>query len=207
SRRELRIVACLKMPQKSLSILFRVAVMRWFSPGLPVVFPNGLGKAMIVFLSGCCLGGLLTLTSCSGLSAQPAQQVRDLPRGTMRSPENFLERDRNFHSHLRLTGELPNATEQVSYRARILISGGTAPYRFSTIIGSLPPGLQLNRSTGEISGVPVIDGTYQFGILGRDSSNSAGARRFRITVQAATQSSSIGIAVSPSAATVASGNN
>jgi Putative Ig domain len=42
--------------------------------------------------------------------------------------------------------------------------GGTPPYLFSVSSGALPAALQLNSTTGEISGTPGQSGLYQFNI-------------------------------------------
>ena len=39
------------------------------------------------------------------------------------------------------------------------VMGGTAPYTYS-IVGTLPPGLTLNTSTGEVTGTPTAAGTF-----------------------------------------------
>ncbi len=39
------------------------------------------------------------------------------------------------------------------------VTGGTAPYMYS-IVGTLPPGLHLNTSTGEVTGTPTASGTF-----------------------------------------------
>src|SRR5271166_2541592 len=39
------------------------------------------------------------------------------------------------------------------------VTGGTAPYTFS-IVGTLPPGLTLNTSTGAVMGTPTASGTF-----------------------------------------------
>ena len=41
----------------------------------------------------------------------------------------------------------------------LTVTGGTAPYKFS-IVGTLPPGLTLNTSTGAVTGTPTAAGTF-----------------------------------------------
>jgi hypothetical protein len=48
-------------------------------------------------------------------------------------------------------------------------SGGTPPYSFNVSVGALAQGLQLNASTGEISGKPTTAGLYQFNIKATDT--------------------------------------
>jgi hypothetical protein len=40
------------------------------------------------------------------------------------------------------------------------VSGGTVPYTFSLASGTLPAGLNLNTSTGAITGTPIASGTF-----------------------------------------------
>jgi hypothetical protein len=50
----------------------------------------------------------------------------------------------------------------IAYSDTLAVIGGTAPYAFSIVSGSLPPGLTLNPSTGRITGAPTTAGTYTF---------------------------------------------
>ena len=52
------------------------------------------------------------------------------------------------------------ATVGVAYNAVSSVSGGSAPYFFSISSGSLPPGLVLNKTTGSITGIPLVAGSY-----------------------------------------------
>jgi choice-of-anchor A domain-containing protein/uncharacterized repeat protein (TIGR01451 family) len=62
----------------------------------------------------------------------------------------------------------------------ITLSGGTAPYTFS-IVNTLPAGLALNTSTGEITGIPTASGSFSIkvtdakGIIATGCSFSIGA--------------------------------
>lgn len=47
----------------------------------------------------------------------------------------------------------------VPYTHTFPASGGTTPYTFSISVGSLPPGLTLNTSTGVVSGTPTGSGS------------------------------------------------
>jgi hypothetical protein len=65
------------------------------------------------------------------------------------------------------TISLPNGTVGVSYSASLSASGGTTPYSWSLVGGSLPPGLRLSPR-GVISGRPTSSGTFNFAVQVRD---------------------------------------
>ena len=52
----------------------------------------------------------------------------------------------------------------------VAVTGGTPPYTFTVTSGSLPPGLQLNTTTGQIKGTPQAAGLTQFTVTLKDSS-------------------------------------
>lgn len=53
-------------------------------------------------------------------------------------------------------------TLNIPFGAYLTATGGTPPYTFSIISGSLPPLLVLNSSTGAITGVPTVPGAYPY---------------------------------------------
>ena len=66
----------------------------------------------------------------------------------------------------------------------ISASGGVAPLTYTVSVGSLPPGLTLNPSTGVISGTPTVANTYNFTITVTDSGSpmSTGSRAYTIVI-------------------------
>lgn len=82
------------------------------------------------------------------------------------------------------TTALPDGTTDAAYSEALQASGGTPPYSWSVSSGSLPPGLSLNATTGEIAGIPTTAGTYTFEARVSDSASPAltGARVLSITV-------------------------
>ncbi|WP_253944554.1 Ig-like domain repeat protein [Pseudogemmobacter hezensis] len=72
---------------------------------------------------------------------------------------------------------LPAGEAQIGYTQRLSASGGQAPYAFTVSAGALPPGLTLDRLTGDLSGTPQVPGTHQFTVTVTDHlGNSASAR-------------------------------
>ncbi|WP_425329578.1 putative Ig domain-containing protein [Stappia indica] len=81
-------------------------------------------------------------------------------------------------------GELPAATAGEDYTASITASGGLAPYIYSVTSGSLPDGLVLNISTGQLNGPldPDTEGNYSFTIQARDANNVTGSAAYTLSV-------------------------
>jgi len=105
-----------------------------------------------------------------------------------------------------ISASLPVATLGHSYSAAISVSGGTAPYNFTTTIGQLPPGLGINTHTGSISGTPKSAGSYKFTIFVADQAgNAAGTQTLTITVKPPVVAPAIAVAVSPASVTLAPG--
>jgi len=95
----------------------------------------------------------------------------------------------------------PTGTAQVgvAYSSALLASGGVAPYTFSIVSGSLPPGLTLNTSTGAITGTPTSAGTYNCMAQVVDSQGSMATASCTITVTSAgTSSTTTSLTLAPS---------
>jgi hypothetical protein len=80
-----------------------------------------------------------------------------------------------------IQGAPPAGQNGVAYTAQFTVTGGTAPYRWS-FTGSLPPGLNLEPSTGLVSGTPTATGTFNFTLRAEDSNNLAASTPFSITI-------------------------
>lgn len=68
------------------------------------------------------------------------------------------------------------------YSSFLNASGGTFQYTWSLESGSLPDGLSLNGSTGEIHGTPTQTGTNQFTVKVTDSALNTATKSFAIVV-------------------------
>lgn len=81
------------------------------------------------------------------------------------------------------TENLPDATEGQVYSQSLVVTGGTAPYTWAVVDGSLPPGMTLDTANGVISGtvpkqgvqkaasITKATGAFSFGVQVTDSSN------------------------------------
>ena len=67
------------------------------------------------------------------------------------------------------TTSLPAGLTGTAYSAPLTAIGGVSPYTWSLASGSLPPGLQLNQTTGAIFGTPTTAGTSNFTVQVADS--------------------------------------
>ena len=83
------------------------------------------------------------------------------------------------------TTALPNARRNKNYNRTLTATGGTTPYVWAVVTGSLPPGLSLNSATGVISGRATTLGQYAFTVRVTDSqpapSTATGAMSIAVT--------------------------
>jgi methionine-rich copper-binding protein CopC len=80
------------------------------------------------------------------------------------------------------TTALANGSPNVGYSAALAASGGTPPLTWSISTGSLPIGLQLNTSTGAISGTPTAGGTADFTAQVTDANGATNSAALSITI-------------------------
>ncbi|WP_165358907.1 SdrD B-like domain-containing protein [Spirosoma sordidisoli] len=79
------------------------------------------------------------------------------------------------------TTALANGQVGTTYSQTLTAAGGSAPYSF-TAVGSLPAGLTLNPTTGEISGTPTSATTSSFTITVSDAKSCSDSQPLTITV-------------------------
>jgi len=80
------------------------------------------------------------------------------------------------------TTSLPSGVAGNSYSQTVTATGGTTPYSWSVVSGSLPPGLSLNTSSGLISGTPTATGISYIHIRVTDVYGFTATQQYSITV-------------------------
>ena len=78
---------------------------------------------------------------------------------------------------------LPDGTLGAAYSQTITVSGGTGPFTFTKIFGTLPTGLSLS-SGGVVSGTPTTAGSYTFTVQSTDAKNCTGSQGYTVTISA-----------------------
>ncbi|MGD0931029.1 MAG: Ig domain-containing protein [Candidatus Korobacteraceae bacterium] len=80
------------------------------------------------------------------------------------------------------TASLPGATVNTFYNALLAANGGFTPYTWSILSGTLPPGLSLNPTTGQITGLPGSAGLWQFTVKVTDNQRNTATQALAISV-------------------------
>lgn len=80
------------------------------------------------------------------------------------------------------TTSLPNGSVGAAYSQTLQAVGGTTPYTWSILSGSLPSGLSLASSTGVISGTPTTQQTSNFTARVTDNVSATDDQALSITV-------------------------
>lgn len=78
--------------------------------------------------------------------------------------------------------DLPPAQVNHDYTIQLTVSGGYLPYAFDLAYGSLPGGISLNPDTGEISGTPLVSGSYTFSVSVTDEQSAYAEREFSLEI-------------------------
>jgi hypothetical protein len=82
------------------------------------------------------------------------------------------------------TSPLPTGEATVAYSQKLTATGGTSPYTWSVIGGTLPPGLTLSTS-GSLSGTPGTAGGFTFKVQATDSNNLTATAQLSVTIAGA----------------------
>ncbi|MGV3522842.1 MAG: putative Ig domain-containing protein [Candidatus Sericytochromatia bacterium] len=159
--------------------------------GLQVVGGSGSYRWSVV--TGNLPNGL-TLDQATGqIFGRPTQtgsfsfeaQVIDNQRATVARRNFFIlvsDTDSGLNSLAILSGDLPSGTVDRVYSRQLEVSGGTAPFSWNITAGALPDGLDLNTSTGEISGTPTLTGEETFSVRVTDARGASANRTLSITI-------------------------
>ncbi|MCC7203175.1 MAG: putative Ig domain-containing protein, partial [Nitrospirae bacterium] len=83
------------------------------------------------------------------------------------------------------TTSLSDGTVNLAYNQTLAASGGKTPLNWSVITGTLPAGLNLNSSTGVISGTPSLAGTSNFTVQVTDANSATATRALSIMIYTA----------------------
>lgn len=88
-----------------------------------------------------------------------------------------------------ITTSLPAGSLHAQYSQTVSVTGGVTPLTWSVPPNSLPPGLSLNQTNGQITGIPTTAGTYPFTVTVTDSAlpaNQHPNQAYTITIQTPT---------------------
>lgn len=80
------------------------------------------------------------------------------------------------------TTSLPAVVVGTTYSQPLAMLGGTPSYSWSLASGSLPPGIQMNPSTGSLTGLPTGTGTFPFTVQVTDATGATTQRALSIAV-------------------------
>jgi hypothetical protein len=80
------------------------------------------------------------------------------------------------------TSSLPSGTVGSTYSQQLTATGGTPPYTWTASNGSLPPGLNVDPSSGLLWGTPTGAGTFSFAVTATDQGGNSDTATFTLTV-------------------------
>ena len=103
------------------------------------------------------------------------------------------------------TSALPSGAVGVGYSAVFAAANGVPPYTWAIASGQLPPGLNLQASSGQIAGTPSQSGTFSFSVQVTDSSSQSTSTGLSANI--APPSSPVIASVSPNAGPTAGGTS
>ena len=89
----------------------------------------------------------------------------------------------NVYAPLVVSATVPNAVANQAYTGSLIATGGDAPFTWAITAGSLPAGLTLNSSTGQITGTPTTGGTVSFTVQATDSAHPPQVKQQAINFQ------------------------
>lgn len=112
-------------------------------------------------------------------------QVVDNQKATVARRQLFIlvsDSNNGLNSLSILTSDLPSGVVDRRYSRTLEVTGGVAPFNWNVTAGSLPDGLKLNSTTGEISGTPTLSGEETFTVRVTDTRGDTQTRTLSITI-------------------------
>jgi len=106
----------------------------------------------------------------------------DLGSDTETKPDVITVKARPEPLTISTVSPLRKGTVGMDYRQTFSATGGTPPYLWSVVSGSVPPGLTL-AETGILAGVPTTDDAYAFRVRVVGSGNREAEKDFALTIQ------------------------
>lgn len=82
-----------------------------------------------------------------------------------------------------ITETLPDGVEGQTYGTGVTSEGGRAPFTWSIINGSIPPGVVFNPATGNFDGTPTISGSYSLTVEVVDATGASSRRSYTFEVR------------------------
>jgi len=117
--------------------------------------------------------GVPAITGTSNVTIQ----VTDADGRSVAIPYTIIVRDRAVIT----SRTLATPTRTFGYTESLTAEGGAAPYSWSLSSGSLPTGLSVSTG-GSITGIPSVNGTYNFVLLVTDANGVGDERPFTLSV-------------------------
>ena len=120
-----------------------------------------MNRSYLCLLYIAAFGAIIASLNCGGTSKQPLQSAFTQSQSLAIS-----------------TTSLPDGVVQMPYTVTLQATGGSGAKTWSIVSGSLPPGLNLDGSSGTISGTSSSQGQYQVGFKLQDSSGTVASPLF-----------------------------
>ena len=119
---------------------------------------------------------IVDLQPSTSVTFQTPPPYLNVPRGSSSEQTNVVQQivswTPNLHMPVIVTGSLPPGQQGIAYSGQLVAAGGTEPYTWSQISGSLPTGVNLS-SSGFVTGTPTSLGTYHFTVNMNDSAGGS----------------------------------